>query len=51
MNYKVSLQKCESYNEQEVAVAVRALLKPLGGMASFVDKDDTVLIKPNMLSC
>ena len=51
MRYKVSLQKCDSYNEQKVAESIKALLKPLGSMSAFVKKNDKVLIKPNMLSC
>lgn len=51
MNTKVSLQKCDSYNEQKVASAIKALLEPLGTMSAFVKKNDRVLIKPNMLSC
>ncbi|MBR4330036.1 MAG: DUF362 domain-containing protein [Candidatus Riflebacteria bacterium] len=48
---KVSLQKCESYDKQEVAAAVKELLRPLGGMQAFVKENYKVLIKPNMLSC
>lgn len=51
MTIKVSLQKCESYEITAVKSAVKALLEPLGGMKAFVKKGDTVLIKPNMLSC
>lgn len=48
---KVSLQKCESYEQESVASAIKALLEPIGGMKAFVKKGDLVLIKPNMLSC
>lgn len=51
MSTKVSLQKCDSYDELEVASAIKALLEPLGTMSAFVKKNDRVLIKPNMLSC
>ncbi len=48
---KVSLQKCESYELNEVAAAVKKLLEPLGGMSAFVKHGYKVLVKPNMLSC
>ena len=51
MKYKVSLQKCDSYDIKEVDKAIEALLEPLGGMSKFIKKNDKVLIKPNMLSC
>ena len=51
MKTVVSLQKCESYEKQEVTKAIKALLEPLGGMSAFVKKNDKVLVKPNMLSC
>ena len=47
----VSLQQCNSYKQEEVSLAIKALLEPLGNMSSFVKKNDKVLIKPNMLSC
>lgn len=51
MKTKVSLQQCNSYKQEEVSLAIKALLEPLGNMNSFVKKNDLVLIKPNMLSC
>lgn len=48
---KVSLFKCNSYDEKVVAEAVRKLLEPLGTITEFVRPGDSVLIKPNMLSC
>ena len=51
MKTKVSLQQCNSYKQEEVSLAIKALLEPLGNMSSFVKKNDKVLIKPNMLSC
>lgn len=51
MGIKVSLQKCESYEKLTVKEAVHNLLKELGGIGAFVKTGDSVLIKPNMLSC
>jgi uncharacterized protein (DUF362 family)/Pyruvate/2-oxoacid:ferredoxin oxidoreductase delta subunit len=46
----VSLARCRSYDEEEVACALSAVLAPLGGMAAFVAPGMRVLVKPNLLS-
>jgi uncharacterized protein (DUF362 family)/NAD-dependent dihydropyrimidine dehydrogenase PreA subunit len=50
MSYQVSIEKCGSYNDQEVRKAVEACLAPLGGLESVVSGGDRVLVKLNLLS-
>ncbi|OGC12365.1 hypothetical protein A3K48_07935 [candidate division WOR-1 bacterium RIFOXYA12_FULL_52_29] len=49
MATKVSLVKCGSYADTEVAGALRSALAPFGGMAALVKPGQKVLIKPNCL--
>lgn len=49
MSYKVSLQKCNSYNKNEVDASVKKLLNNLGGILKFVKKNQKVLLKPNIV--
>jgi len=46
----VSLVHCKSYERDLVDEAVRGVLAPLGGLSSFVNSGDRVLLKPNLLS-
>jgi uncharacterized protein (DUF362 family)/Pyruvate/2-oxoacid:ferredoxin oxidoreductase delta subunit len=46
----VFLQHCNEYNYEQVKTAIISLLKPLGGMAAFVNPGERILLKPNMLS-
>ena len=46
----VFLQHCPSYEYKQVRAATLSLLEPLGGMSSFVQPGERVLLKPNMLS-
>lgn len=50
MTYKISVQRCFSYEQEEVREALIKMLEPLGGMESYVKKGAKVLVKPNMLS-
>jgi len=50
MSYQVSIEKCSSYNNQEVRKAIEACLAPLGGLESVVSGGDRVLVKLNLLS-
>jgi uncharacterized protein (DUF362 family)/Pyruvate/2-oxoacid:ferredoxin oxidoreductase delta subunit len=50
MNSPVSIVRCGDYTHDNVRTAVRTSLDYLGGLARFVKKDQTVLIKPNLLS-
>jgi len=50
MSYQVSIEKCGSYDNQEVRKAVEACLAPLGGLESVVSGGDRVLVKLNLLS-
>ena len=46
----VSIQRCRSYDPDEVQDALSRVLDPLGGMQAFVKKGDRVLLKPNLLA-
>lgn len=47
---KVSIARCNSYQTDEVATALKRLLKPFGGINHFVKPGMQVLLKPNMLA-
>ena len=47
---EVALQNCKDYNIDNVYDAVKAAVASLGGMEKFVFKNQTVLIKVNLLS-
>ncbi len=46
----VHLVQCESYDIATVRSAIQTLLEPLGGMRTFVNPGEKILLKPNMLS-
>jgi uncharacterized protein (DUF362 family)/NAD-dependent dihydropyrimidine dehydrogenase PreA subunit len=46
----VTVQACQDYYLNEVRNAIKACLKPLGGMMQFVKPGMKVLLKPNLLS-
>ena len=46
----VSIARCASYDQEAVRGAWDALLEPLGGLASYVKRGDTVLLKPNLVT-
>lgn len=50
MPVKVSIQRLESYDPAAVDAALKALLEPLGGMGSFLDAGEPLLLKPNFLA-
>jgi len=50
MRSQVSIIKCKSYHQQELYPAVKKSLDLIGGINSFIKKQDKVLIKPNLLS-
>ena len=50
MKSKVSVVKCDKYNEKELISGLRNSLDLIGGISYFIKKDDKVLIKPNLLS-
>ncbi|MBV1767677.1 MAG: DUF362 domain-containing protein, partial [Methanobacterium sp.] len=45
----ISIAKCNSYDSKELQEALNKCLNQLGGLKSFINKKDTVLLKPNML--
>lgn len=47
---KVAIIKCENYKLENVKSAIKRGLKLLGGIDEFVNIDDDILLKPNMLS-
>ena len=49
MNPDVVIVKCPDYIQSHVDEAVDKILDLLGGIDKFVQKNDTVLIKPNLL--
>ncbi len=50
MSSRVSMVSCADYAYPNVRSAVRACFDRIGGLERFVKKDQTVLIKPNLLS-
>ncbi len=47
---KVALIKCESYHPEQVRKAVLRGLDLLGGIGQFVKKNETILLKPNLIT-
>ena len=50
MAYQVSINKCDSYDDQMVRKAVESSVAPLGGLESVITDADRVLLKLNLLS-
>ncbi|MCM2359241.1 MAG: DUF362 domain-containing protein [Geobacteraceae bacterium] len=48
--HTVAIERCTSYQREQVRAALVRLLAPLGGMAAYVRPGERVLLKPNMLS-
>ena len=46
---KISISPCDSYQIESVQKAVDKCLDDLGGISTFINSGDTVLIKPNIL--
>lgn len=46
---KVSIIKCENYDQRNVDKAVEEAVNSIGGIKVFIKKGDKVLIKPNMV--
>jgi uncharacterized protein (DUF362 family) len=46
---KISISRCNSYQIEEVQDAVDKCLEQLSGIDSFIQSEDNVLIKPNIL--
>ncbi|MDP3765225.1 MAG: DUF362 domain-containing protein, partial [Nanoarchaeota archaeon] len=49
MSYTVSLEKCNSYAQNEVDKSISKLINNLGGISNFVKKGQKVLLKPNIV--
>lgn len=49
MSYLVSLQKCNSYDQNEVDKSVKELLSNLGGIDNFAKTNQKILLKPNIV--
>ncbi|MDD4178825.1 MAG: DUF362 domain-containing protein [Candidatus Margulisbacteria bacterium] len=47
---KVSITKCDNYEQSVVDSAIHEVLAPLGGISAFVKPGQKVLIKPNILA-
>lgn len=48
-NEAVAIIRCEDYEQERVAQAIRRLISLLGGMERFVKPGQRVLVKPNLL--
>ena len=49
MKSRVSIVKCQNYDEDEVLEGLRNAIGLLGGIEQFVQKGNRVLLKPNLL--
>lgn len=49
MNNTISVSQCLTYDLETVRKAVNNSIDALGGLDSFLDKGDMVLLKPNLL--
>lgn len=49
MNSKISIVRCNSYEQTLVCEKVREAIELIGGIASFIKPESRVLIKPNLL--
>lgn len=49
-NTTVAVTRCTSYQPDEIAVALQKNLALLGGLDSFIEKGDSVLLKPNFIA-
>ena len=47
---RVVVKRCRSYDPEILRASLEELLAPLGGMKAFVQPDQKVLLKPNLLS-
>ena len=47
---KVAVIRCDSYDEEKVYLAVKEGIKLIGGIEAFIQKDEKVLLKPNLLT-
>jgi uncharacterized protein (DUF362 family) len=47
---KISIVRCEKYDPQELNAAIKKAVGAIGGIRAFVNRNDRVLIKPNILS-
>ena len=50
MASRVVLLRCAAYEKDLVSQKIHEALGLIGGISSFVEKGQTVLLKPNMLS-
>jgi len=50
MTSQVSIVRCQDYTQSSVQTDVKTCFDHLGGLNRYVKKDQTVLIKPNLLS-
>jgi uncharacterized protein (DUF362 family)/Pyruvate/2-oxoacid:ferredoxin oxidoreductase delta subunit len=49
MKSSVSIVRCQSYDEEETLKGLRQAIDLIGGIEHFVQKDNRVLLKPNLL--
>jgi uncharacterized protein (DUF362 family)/NAD-dependent dihydropyrimidine dehydrogenase PreA subunit len=46
---QISLQRCDSYDDEQVLAAIRKALTPFGGMGQWVRPGMRVVLKPNLI--
>jgi len=49
MGPSVSIVRCKSYDQEQVLLGLRRALDLIGGPKRFINRDDRVLLKPNLL--
>ena len=49
MKPSVSVVKCQNYDEDKVLIGLRQSIDLIGGIQTFVEKGQSVLLKPNLL--
>ena len=45
----VSITQCPDYDQKRIEKSLEILLEPLGGISTFINKGEKVLLKPNLL--
>jgi len=50
MKTRVAFAKCAQYNPEDITAALEKAFAALGGLAQFIPRGGTVLIKPNLLT-
>ena len=46
---KVIVLRCDDYDEEKIYTLLKIGLDQLGGLESFINKEEKILLKPNLL--